>query len=293
MQIVCIIPYTCYTLNANHLHLLIIYYFMIIDALLASLLVASASIAGAFFFGNRSFGNYEKFVIPVAVGVFLSLAFYELIPETLITNPEYGGLVVAAGFVAFYILSSYLHRRYHDQKIENCETRGAANMILVGDAIHNLADGFILGTAFLIDPALGFVTAIGLALHEVPQEIVEFGVLVRGGYSRWEALARNAISASTIVFGTLTVILVSEHLSEYAWVLTGFAAGNLLYLASSELLPKIHGNLARYGGVWQAAVAIILGLLIMTSILEWTHNHYGHGHDHDYEHEKHSEDEDH
>ena len=161
---------------------------MIIDALLASLLVAAASVAGAFLFGNKSLGNYEKFVIPTAVGVFLSLAFYELIPETLAANNEYGGLLVAAGFISFYILSSYLHKRYHDQHIENCETKGAAQMILIGDAIHNLADGFILGTAFLVDPALGAVTAFGLALHEIPQEIVEFGVLVRGGYTRFQAL---------------------------------------------------------------------------------------------------------
>ena len=74
---------------------------MIIDALLASLLVAAASVAGAFLFGNKSLGNYEKFVIPTAVGVFLSLAFYELIPETLAANNEYGGLLVAAGFISF------------------------------------------------------------------------------------------------------------------------------------------------------------------------------------------------
>lgn len=280
---------------------------MILDALLASLLVAAASIAGAFFFGNRSLGSYEKYVIPVAVGVFLSLAFYELIPETLTANNSFGGLVIAAGFISFYVLSSYLHKRHHEEQVEDCDTRGAAQMILIGDAIHNLADGFILGTAFLVNPALGAVTAIGLALHEIPQEIVEFGVLVRGGYTRTQALLRNVLSASTIVLGTLLIILVSEHLEEYVWILTGFAAGNLLYLGASELLPKIHGNLSRYGGVWKAATAIVLGLLVMTAILDWTHEQYGHGHsdelsgsedhghddeDHGHEEEGHDHDED-
>ncbi len=272
---------------ASHLQYinLTLFYIMIFDALLASLLVALTSIVGAFFFGSRSLGRYEKYVIPVSVGVFLSLAFYELIPETLLSGNEYAGLVVAAGFISFYILSSYLHKRYHDKKIENCDTRGAASMVLIGDAIHNLADGFILGAAFLVNPALGAATAVGLALHEIPQEIVEFGVLVRGGYTRIQALLRNLLSASTIVVGTLLVIFVSEHLEEYVWIFTGFAAGNLLYLAGSELLPRIHGNLSHYGGISKAAIAITTGLVFMTLVLDWTHNEFGHGHVEDTHHQ--------
>lgn len=249
---------------------------MLFDALVASVLVAATSITGALFFGSHSLGRYEKYVIPVSVGVFLSLVFYELIPESLAAGTEVAGLIVAAGFISFYVLSSYLHRRYHDEQIKNCDTRGAANMVLIGDAVHNLADGFILGAAFLVNPALGVATALSLALHEIPQEIVEFGILVRGGYSRTQALARNLLSASSIVVGTLLVLLVSAQFEDYVWILTSFAAGNLLYLASSELLPRIHGNLSQYGGITKAAIAIIAGLVLMTLILDWTHNELGH-----------------
>lgn len=264
---------------------------MIIDALLAALCVALVSAVGVLFFGNsHKLTGIQKYAIPVAVGVFLSLVLYELIPETLEMSPEYGGIAVAFGFIAFYILANMLHKRYHHLEAEDCDRKGAAMLLLIGDSIHNAADGIILGGAFLIDPTVGVATAIGLALHEIPQEIVEFGVLIRAGYSRTRALMYNLISASSIVLGVLLVTLVSEHGAEYIWILTGVAAGNLLFLAASDLLPRIHGNLKNYGTIWNAAISITLGFLIMTSVITWTHDTFGHGHEHDAHHEELHED---
>ena len=254
---------------------------MIFDALLASLLVAITSLSGVFFFGSaRIASKYEKWLIPLTVGVFLSLTLYELIPETLIDAPEFGGVAVALGFISFYLLASLLHSYFHKRVDEiDCNKKSAANLILIGDAIHNLADGVILGGAFLVDPTVGIAVAIGLALHEIPQEIVEFGILMRAGYTRLQAIIRNSISASSIIVGTLVVILVAEHADEYVWILTGIAAGNLLYLAASDLLPRIHqtGNKA----VIKNTIAISVGFILMTTVIFWTHENFGHGHEYD------------
>lgn len=252
---------------------------MIFDALIASSLVASASLLGVLFFGNsKKLIGSERFVVPVAVGVFLSLVLYELIPETLEASPDFGGIVVVVGFISFYVLSSILHKRYHHLEAQDCDRKGAAALILIGDAVHNLADGFILGGAFLINPAVGVATAFGLAIHEIPQEIVEFGVLVRAGYSKKQAALLNLISASTIIVGTLLIILIAKQADGYVWILTGFAAGNLLYLAASDLLPRIHGNLKNYGSVWHSTAAIVLGFTVMSLVITWTHSQFGDGH---------------
>lgn len=254
---------------------------MIIDALLAALLVALASLVGVLFFGHdRKLIGTERFVVPIAVGVFLSLVLYELIPETLLQAPEWGGIAVAAGFIGFYILANVLHRHYHKKEEADCDRKGAAMLLLIGDAIHNMADGVILGGAFLIDPTIGFATAIGLAIHEIPQEIVEFGVLIRAGHTRARALLLNLLSASSIFFGTLTIMLVAEHGEEYIWILTGLAAGNLLFLAASDLLPRVHGNLKNYGSIWNSALSILVGFTVMTIVITWTHEEFGHGHEH-------------
>jgi len=223
----------------------------------------------------------------MAVGVFLSLVLFELIPETLELSPEFGGIAVAFGFISFYVLANYLHKKYHHLEAEECDRKGAAALLLVGDGIHNIADGVILGGAFLINPTVGVATAIGLALHEIPQEIVEFGVLLRGGYTKMQAAFFNLLSASSIVLGVLLILLVAEHAADFIWIITGVAAGNLLFLAASDLLPRIHGNLKNYGSIWHSTVSITLGFIVMTSVLMWTHEHYGHGHEH--EHEEHDE----
>ena len=77
---------------------------MVLEAIGASLLVAIVSLIGVFFFGNNKLlVAIQKYISPLAVGVFLSLVLFELIPETLEASPTYGGLAVAIGFIAFYI----------------------------------------------------------------------------------------------------------------------------------------------------------------------------------------------
>lgn len=250
---------------------------MFFQAIIASLSIALLSLIGVLFFGNnRRLVGIQKYSIPVAVGVFLSLVLFELIPETVGFSPEFGGIVVAIGFITFYILAGFLHKKYHNHEDKDCDHRGAAVLLLIGDAVHNAADGILLGSAFLIDPTIGFVTAIGLALHEIPQEIVEFGVLIRAGYSQTKAALYNLLSASSILLGTLLILLISEHAVEYVWIFIGFAAGNLLFIATTDLLPRIHGDVDNYGGIVKSTLSVIMGFIIMTIILFLVHEKIGH-----------------
>ncbi len=262
---------------------------MIFEAILASIGVALCSLVGVFFFGSSGkLEGVERYVIPTAVGVFLSLVLFELIPETLHSNETWGGVAVAVGFIIFYVLSYELHRYFHrrEEDDKDCSQKGAATLLLIGDAIHNVADGIILGAAFLIDPALGAAVAVGLALHEIPQEIVEFGVLVRGGYSKFKAAWLNLLSASSIILGTVLTIAFAASLEEYVWIITGIAAGNLLYIAASDLLPRIHGTLKNYQSFWYTLTALIIGFIAMTTVLIYTHETFGHG-EHDADEEQH------
>lgn len=253
-----------------------------IEAIVMAVAITLLSVVGVAVFGHdKRLIGVERYVVPVAVGVFLSLVLNELIPETIEASPRWGGVVIMIGFVAFYVLAHKLHQRFHHLEADDCDRKGAAALLLIGDAIHNFADGIILGAAFLIDPTIGVATAVGLALHEIPQEIVEFGVLLRAGYTRWRAVLLNLLSASSVIVGTVLVLVLSEHIAEYVWVLVGLAAGNLLFLAASDLLPRIHGNLTHYRSIWYSAFSILLGFLVMTLILTWTHEQFGgvHGHE--------------
>jgi len=242
------------------------------EALLAASAVALCSLVGAIFFGIRSpLHAVERFIVPVAVGVFLSLSLYGLLPEVVEASPEWGGLIVAVGFIIFYIIAYLIHERLHRVSDEFCEKREAAILILIGDAIHNFADGIVIGGAFLVSPEVGIVTALAIAFHEIPQEIVEFGVLLRSGYSKREAIVRNLLSASTVVLGTLFTMLLAESFNNVVWVFSALAAGNLLYIAAAELLPRLHSSLKIYGGFWNTLLALLIGFAGMTATIYYAH----------------------
>lgn len=255
---------------------------MIIEAFGAALSIAVFSLTGALFFGNsKKLSGVQKYFIPAAVGVFLSLILFELLPETFAASPSYGGYIVFAGFLGFYALTHILHKYFHQTDAENCGRKSSAILLLIGDAVHNVADGILLGSAFLVNPALGFATAAGLALHEIPQEIVEFGVLVRAGYSKMEALLLNFISASSIFIGLIFVLLAAERFEDSIWVFSGIAAGGLLFLAASELLPRTHGSLKNYGNIAKTVLVILVGFVLMSSIITWSHETFDTDHGHE------------
>jgi zinc and cadmium transporter len=249
------------------------------EALVAASGVALCSLIGVLFFGKeRGEHSIERFVIPIAVGVFLSLALYALIPEVMHEAPEWGGVAVGIGFIVSYLVAYIIHRHLHHISHEHSEKKEAAILILIGDALHNFADGIVIGGAFLIAPEVGLATAFAVALHEIPQEIVEFGVLMRAGYTRTQAVLRNLASSSTVILGTLLALLLSATVPDIVWLLSALAAGNLLYIAASELLPRLHGSLKVYGGFWPAFLCVCLGFVAMTGVVFVAHEKVGGGH---------------
>jgi zinc and cadmium transporter len=136
--------------------------------------------------------------------------------------------------------------------------------------------------AFLINPAVGIATTIGIALHEIPQEIAEYGVLIHAGYSRRKALLLNFLSASSIFIGVIIATLFVS-LGDYIWVLTGLAAGNLLYIVASDMIPELSGKEHRHHFV-QTFISTLIGLAFIVGLLTWSHG--GISHEHHDEHEE-------
>lgn len=262
---------------------------MFVEAILASLAVALISLIGVFFYGKKGhLSGTNRLVIPVAIGVFLGVVFFELIPETLEAGGELGSLPIAFGFISFYLLSYLLHTYHHHHNTghdehDGCEDRAGASMLLVGDSIHNFADGIVIATAFLVNPAVGIATTIGIALHEIPQEIAEFGVLLRAGYSKKKAALYNLLSASSVIIGTVVTLLLAQTLSEYVWILTGLAAGNLLYIAAADLLPDVHAESRQSNRVLSSFFATLMGMVTIVLLLSWVHETFEEHGEHDEE----------
>ncbi len=247
------------------------------DAVFAALIIAGLSVLGILFFKDRHARESESSpFLPLSIGAFLAVTFFELLPEAF-HETEYASIAIALGFLGFFLLSRALHEYHHHHRMgdehvhEDAHHKERGSLVLLGDGVHNLADGVVIATAFSISTELGIATTIGIALHEVPQEIAELYILIRAGYSRTKALLLNFISALTIVVGVILTNYFIQEFESWIGVLIGIAAGNLLYIAASDLLPSLaHARVARADFIRQSGF-VVLGLIVIAIILSVGH----------------------
>jgi len=133
---------------------------------------------------------------------------------------------------------------------------------LIGDGVHNLVDGLVIGASYLVGIPLGITTTIAIILHEIPQEIGDFGVLVHGGFTRKKALMLNLLTALTAVAGVIISLLIGTKIQNYTLFLLPFTAGGFIYIAGSDLIPELHKEVKPLKSLFQL-IAILLGIGIM------------------------------
>lgn len=214
---------------------------MLLISIVCAFLVSLISFIGVFTLAMRKKKLQECLVILIgfSAGGLIGGAFFNLLPEALgKLTIDMTFIFVITGFVAFFILEKVLHWRHcHDQ---SCQIHPFVYLNLIGEAVHNFIDGLVIISSFFIDPMVGFTTTIAIALHEIPQEIGDFGVLVYGGFSRKKALLFNFLSALTAIVGVIFGYFLFEYTNLAAIYLLPIAAGGFLYIAASDLMPEMH-----------------------------------------------------
>lgn len=250
------------------------------NAILAALLIASLSVVGILLFKNRpQKSEGGSFFLPLSVGAFLAVTFFELLPEAF-EKTEYASIAIAIGFLGFFLLSRVLREYHHHHRIgEDCENEDTdahehkerGSLVLLGDGVHNFADGIVIAIAFGINPALGIATTVGIALHEIPQEIAQLYILLHAGYSRAKALFYNFLSALTIILGVLFTNMFMETFEYAIGILIGIAAGNLLYIAASDLLPTLAERGVSRKDFLKQSTLVLFGLVVIATLLTLAH----------------------
>jgi len=216
----------------------------LISAVGASLLVSLISLIGivSLFFQERFLKKIVIFLVAFGAGGLIGGAFLHLLPEALehATNTNNVFLCVVAGMVIFFVLERYLHWRHCHQGEEGCHVHPFTYLSLIGDGLHNLIDGLLIGATFATDIQLGWATTIAVLVHEIPQELGDFGVLIHGGFSKTKALFFNFLSACTAIVGSVIGFYISQQLTLFTGLLLPLAAGGFIYIASSDLIPELH-----------------------------------------------------
>ncbi|MGB9708073.1 MAG: ZIP family metal transporter [Candidatus Pacearchaeota archaeon] len=233
---------------------------MLLWILVSVVIVSLLSLIGIFFlaFKEKFLNKILLMLVALASGALLGSAFFHLLPESLEIGIKKVSLLVIVGILAFFVLEKVMHWRHcHKGK---CPVHTFTYSVLIGDSLHNFVDGLIIAAAYLTNVNLGISATIAIILHEIPQEIGDFGVLLYGGFTKKKALIYNFLSALTAVFGALVGYFIGSNIN--MTFLLPFAAGGFIYIAVSDLIPELFKKSEILDFLFHV-LFIIIGLAIM------------------------------
>ena len=235
------------------------------------LIVSLVSLIGVFTLSLKEavLRKYVFLLVSLAVGALLGDAFIHLIPEAFeeFSNPTHLSVAVIVGIILFFVLEKFLHWHHHNiDDSEKQKIHPIGRMVLVSDGVHNFIDGLIIGVSYLISIEVGIATTIAVILHEIPQEIGDFGILIHSGYSTSRALWLNFVSALSAVAGTATAFIIGGASETLALWLVPLAAGGFIYIAMSDLIPEMHKAKLPKDSVMQL-LAVVIGVVAMLGLL--------------------------
>src|SRR3989339_357795 len=192
---------------------------------------------------------------------------YALISVTIVSLISLVGIFTLA--LNRDILEKFIRWRHcHDGHCDE-HLKPVVYMNLFGDAVHNFIDGLVIAASYSVSIHLGIATTIAVILHEIPQEIGDFGVLIHGGLSVKKALFFNFLSALTSIIGAVLFFLVGDFLGNFRMALIPVTAGGFIYMAGSDLIPELHHDERPIRSLLQIFfIALGVGIMALMVILE-------------------------
>lgn len=244
--------------------------------------LASVSIAAMLTVGLLS--RIVKHLVSLSTGVLLSTALLHVLPEAFESGADPHNLFLAllGGLMFFFLLEKaelYRHTHHHEgdghhhhHHFDREQAGRGGLSVLVGDSIHNFCDGIIIAAAFLADHHLGWVTAMAIIAHEIPQEVGDYIVLLNAGFSRGKALFFNAVSGMAAVLGGLVGYFIVGPWQQLFPYLLVAASSSFVYVAVADLIPQLQRRLP-----WKDTALQLLwlgvGIVFVLMVVGGKHSH--------------------
>jgi zinc and cadmium transporter len=248
---------------------MLIYFYSIISVIVVSLI----ALVGIFLliWEEKIIKKYIFLLVSLAVGALLGDAFIHLLPEAFknTDNTVHVSVTIIFGILVFFLLEKFLHWHHHKLEKHTAEEMAihpTGRMILISDSVHNFIDGLIIGASYMLSIEIGIATTIAIILHEIPQEIGHFGVLINAGYKPKRALWLNFLSAVVAIIGTIVALLIGNSNALLSAWLVPFASGGLIYIAMSDLIPELHKTNQLKHSILQF-LTVILGICLMLLLI--------------------------
>lgn len=239
---------------------------------LLAIILATSAISSGSLVGVATLSLNQKFLakillslVSLSAGTMIAAAFLHLLPESIANLGDMLPFqITLASFIGFFLLERFLHWRHcHDEEHITKHTLGTLN--LIGDTIHNFLDGVLIAASFASGTGLGIIATLAIALHEIPQEIGDFAVLVHSGFSRRRALLYNFLVSMTCIAGGILGYFASQSLATFANYLIPVAAGAFIYISAADLIPELKTT-TNTKKIFAVIATFLLGVIIMVLV---------------------------
>ena len=207
----------------------------ILLATLAAISFSGASLLALF--GRELRAKGRSYTAAITAGILLALAFVDLFPEglELAVEPAITGFI--GGFTLLFLTEVFTNAHTHHSPGERVHKHALGPFIL-GLAIHNFADGFVLGVSEEVSAVTSGLLGLGILVHQVPVGISLAAVLMTARATRAQVLRTAVLLGVTIPLASgLTAALPVSGEGALGF-LNGIAGGVLAYIGAAHLLPE-------------------------------------------------------
>jgi len=255
--------------------------------------ILQSLLAGLFTWGSTTLGAATVFLytatrrynldlmMGVTAGVMLSASFWGLLDPAIESSPLRGNIQwipAATGFILGWMLVQWIDRLLPALPVIDT-ARAIAHpsrnyprtwLLVVAMTLHNIPEGLGLGIAFsaphyghsALELKDALILALALGLHNIPEGIVVALPLYRSGLSAGKSFFIGQFSAMVdpifAVIGAISLGMFEQILS-YG---LGFAAGAMIYVVVSEVIPESHSS----GNPHHANAGVAIGVLVMMAL---------------------------
>jgi zinc and cadmium transporter len=235
--------------------------------IISVLIISSISMIGliTLSLSNRILDKLITYLVSFATGTLFGGALIHLLPQAYASNMNslYVSLWTITGLSIFFIMEKFFRWRHCHHPTTKEHLHPIVPMNIFGDTIHNFIDGVLIAISFTASIPLGIATSVAVLFHEIPQEISDFSILIKGGLSVKKALLVNVLGASVSLVGALIALQMGKNINGFTNALIPFTAGGFIYIAGSDLIPELHHDTEISKSLMQL-IMLIFGVVIMT-----------------------------
>jgi zinc and cadmium transporter len=203
------------------------------------------------------------YFICFASGVLISASFLHIVPKSFTMNPA-APFYLLAGFFSLLLfnrfVTAFICEKGRDEKY------GIGLVPMLGIGFHSFIDGIVYSITFTVSIFTGALAAVGMVLHEFPEGIITYLLLIRSGFRERKAvwLAFLAAALSTPLGTLVSYPLINLIDASLLGALLALSAGALIYVGATHLLPQAEKESKRYSLLAFLAGIAVAVLIVMT-----------------------------